>query len=87
MDLTLSWFTRQIQPLKYNKRLVCEYTGVGDQLRATKDKLLTKSMNKRIRTLVKLTWCQEVPQINKDIYVNNTCPRVRFALSHFAFHL
>ncbi|KAK1616625.1 hypothetical protein QYE76_022142 [Lolium multiflorum] len=43
MDLTLSWFTRWIQPLKYNKRLICEYSG-------------------------------EVPEINKDISVNNKCP-------------
>jgi hypothetical protein len=31
-DLTLSWFSRRIQPLKYNSRLICEYTGVEDQL-------------------------------------------------------
>jgi hypothetical protein len=30
MDLTLSWFTRRIQPLKYTKRLICEYSGVDD---------------------------------------------------------
>jgi hypothetical protein len=70
--------------LKYNKRLICEYTGVDDQLRATKDNLPTDSLNKRIRTLVKLTRGQEVPEINEDMYLNNTCPSVRFALSHFA---
>lgn len=31
-DLTLSWFSRRIQPLKYNKRLICEYSGIEDQL-------------------------------------------------------
>jgi hypothetical protein len=30
MDLTLSWFTRRIQPLKYTKWLICEYSGVDD---------------------------------------------------------
>jgi hypothetical protein len=84
MDLNLSWFTRRIQPLKYNKRLICEYTGVDDQLRATKDNLPTDSLNKRIRTLVKLTRGQDVPEINKNMYINNTCPPVCFALSHFA---
>ncbi|KAK1698171.1 hypothetical protein QYE76_014868 [Lolium multiflorum] len=67
MDLTLSWFTRRIQPLKYNKWLICEYSGVDDQLRVTKDNLPTDSLKKRIRTLVKLTRGQEVPEINKDI--------------------
>jgi hypothetical protein len=31
-DLTLSWFSRRIQPLRYNSCLICEYTGVDDQL-------------------------------------------------------
>jgi hypothetical protein len=44
MDLTLSWFTRWIQPLKYNKRLIYEYSGVDDQLRATKDNLPMNSL-------------------------------------------
>jgi hypothetical protein len=33
---------------------------------------------------LKLTRGQEVPEINEDMYLNNTCPSVRFALSHFA---
>ncbi|KAK1615786.1 hypothetical protein QYE76_021303 [Lolium multiflorum] len=74
MDLTLSWFSRRIQPLKFNKRLICEYSGVDDQLWATKDNLPTYSLNKRIWTLVKLTWGQEVPEINKDMYIDNKCP-------------
>jgi hypothetical protein len=87
MDLTLIWFTRRIQPLKYNKRLICEYSGVDDQLRATKDNLPTDSPNKRIRTLVKLTRDQVVPEINKDIYIKTKCPPGRFALGHFVFRL
>jgi hypothetical protein len=78
MDLTLSWFTHRIQPLKYNKRLICEYSGVDDQMRMTEDNLPTDSLNKRIRTLVKLTRGQEVPEINKDMFINNECPSVRF---------
>ncbi|KAK1613871.1 hypothetical protein QYE76_019388 [Lolium multiflorum] len=74
MDLTLNWFTRRIQPLKYNKRLICEYSGVDDQLRVTKDNLPSDSLNKRIRTLVKLTRGQEVPEINKNMFINNKCP-------------
>jgi hypothetical protein len=87
MDITLSWFTHRIQPLKYNKWLICEYSGVDDLLRATKYNLPMDSLNKRICTLVKLTRGQEVPEINKDMYINNKCPPVRFALGHFAFCL
>jgi hypothetical protein len=86
MDLTLSWFfTHRIHPLKYNKRLICEYSGVDDLLRATKDNMPTNSLKKGILTLVKLTGDQEVPEINKDMYINNKCPPVPFALGHFAF--
>ncbi|KAK1677143.1 hypothetical protein QYE76_037991 [Lolium multiflorum] len=74
MDLTLSWFTRRIQPLKYNKPLICEYSGVDDQLRVTKDNLPMDSLNKRIWTLMKFARGQEVPYINKDIFINNKCP-------------
>jgi hypothetical protein len=80
MDLTLSWFTRRIQPLKYNKRLICEYSGVEDQQRVTRDNLPTDSLNKRIRTLVKITWGQPVPEISKDITINNKCPPVRICI-------
>ncbi|KAK1609379.1 hypothetical protein QYE76_033052 [Lolium multiflorum] len=73
-DLTLSWFSRRIQPLKYNKRLICEYTGVDDQLRVTRDNLPTDSLNRRIKMLVKIPRGQPVPEIVKDIKTNNQCP-------------
>ncbi|KAK1649283.1 hypothetical protein QYE76_067088 [Lolium multiflorum] len=74
MDLTLSWFTRRIQPLKYNKQLICAYSRVEDQLRVTRDNLPTDSLNKRIRMLVKILRGQEVLEINKDIFTDNKCP-------------
>jgi hypothetical protein len=82
-DLTLSWFSRRIQPLKYNKRLICEYSGVDDQLRVTRDNLLTDSLKRRIKTLVKITRGQSIPEIVKDIKTNNQCPPVRIRISTF----
>jgi hypothetical protein len=76
IDLTLSWFTRRIQPLKFNRRLIYEYTCVYDLLRVTKDNLPVESLNKRIRMMVKLTRGQVVPEISKDIYVNRNYPPV-----------
>ncbi|KAK1697114.1 hypothetical protein QYE76_013811 [Lolium multiflorum] len=45
-----------------------------DQLRVTRDNLPTDSLNKRIKTLVKITRGQPVPEIVKDIKTNNHCP-------------
>jgi hypothetical protein len=83
MDLTLSWFTRWIQTIKYNKRLICEYSGVEDQLRVTRDNLPTDSLNKRTKMLVKITRGQPVPEIVKDIKTNNQCPPVCIRISTF----
>jgi hypothetical protein len=80
MDLTLSWFTRRIQPLRYNRRLICAYTGVDDPLRVTKNSLPADSLNKRIHTLVKVVRGQVVPEISKDIHVNGNCPPVSLHL-------
>jgi hypothetical protein len=76
IDLTLSWFTRRIQPLRFNRRLICEYTGVDDLLRITKDNLPADSLNKRILTLVKVARGQVVLEISKDINIKGTCPPV-----------
>jgi hypothetical protein len=76
MDLTLSWFTRRIQPLRFNRRLICAYTCMDDPLRVTKDSLPADSLNKRIRTLVKVARGQVVPEISKDIYTKGECPSV-----------
>jgi hypothetical protein len=43
------------------------------------------SLNKGIQTLMKFTRGQEVPDINKDIFINNKCPPVHF--SHLAIFL
>ncbi|KAK1629514.1 hypothetical protein QYE76_003829 [Lolium multiflorum] len=58
-QLTLSWFTRRIQPLRYNARLICAYTGADDQLRATRHDLPADSLKRRFKTLVKLATLAE----------------------------
>jgi hypothetical protein len=40
--------------LRYNSRLICEYTGVDDQLRVTRHDLPADSLKRRIKTLVKI---------------------------------
>ncbi|KAK1630098.1 hypothetical protein QYE76_004413 [Lolium multiflorum] len=73
-QLTLSWFTRRIQPLRYNARLICACTGADDQLRATRHDLPADSLKRRIKTLVKIGRGQPVPELIKDIHTNNQCP-------------
>jgi hypothetical protein len=77
-QLTLSWFTRRIQPLRYNARLICAYTGADDQLRATRHDLPADSLKRRFKTLVKVGRGQPIPELIKDIYTNNQCPPVSF---------
>jgi hypothetical protein len=86
-QLTLSWFTRRIQPLRYNARLICAYTGADDQLRATRHDLPADSLKRRFKTLVKIGRGQPIPELIKDIYTNNQCPPVSsdpFVTSNFA---
>ncbi|KAK1696394.1 hypothetical protein QYE76_013091 [Lolium multiflorum] len=73
-QLTLSWFTRRIQPLRYNARLICAYTGADDQLRATRHDLPADSLKRRFKTLVKVGRGQPIPELIKDIYTNDQCP-------------
>ncbi|KAK1681356.1 hypothetical protein QYE76_042204 [Lolium multiflorum] len=73
-DLTFSWFSRQIQLLRYSSRLICEYTGVDDDLRVSRHDLPADSLKRRIKTLVKVGRGQPVPELSKDIQVNNQCP-------------
>ncbi|KAK1661540.1 hypothetical protein QYE76_049699 [Lolium multiflorum] len=53
-DLTLSWFTKRIQPLQHRDHLMFEYTGRDDPMRATKDNLSADAIDKRIRLLLKI---------------------------------
>ncbi|KAK1629393.1 hypothetical protein QYE76_003708 [Lolium multiflorum] len=45
-DLTLSWFTKRIQPLQHRDRLMFQYTGRDDPMRVTKDNLSADALDK-----------------------------------------
>jgi hypothetical protein len=79
-QLTLSWFSRRIQPLRYNARLMCAYTGADDLLRVTRHDLPADSLKRRFKTLVKIPRGQQVPELIKDIYTNDQCPPVSSVL-------
>ncbi|KAK1683956.1 hypothetical protein QYE76_044804 [Lolium multiflorum] len=72
-QLTLSWFSRRIQPLRYNARLMRLYRA-DDLLRVTRHDLPADSLKRRFKTLVKIPRGQQVPELFKDIYTNDQCP-------------
>jgi hypothetical protein len=90
-DLTLSWFTKRIQPLQHRDRLMFQYTGRDDAMRATKDNLSADAIDKRIRLLIKVPRELHVHVCNKDIHTNGSGTAVRrldFSLLFlFAFKL
>ncbi|KAK1692560.1 hypothetical protein QYE76_009257 [Lolium multiflorum] len=73
-QLTLSWFSRRIQPLRFNARLMCAYTGADDPLRVTRHDLPADSLKRRFKTLVKIGRGQPVPELIKDINTHDQCP-------------
>jgi hypothetical protein len=75
-QLTLSWFSRRIQPLRYNARMMCAYTGADDPLRVTRHDLPADCLKRRFKKLVKIGRGQEVPELIKDIKTNDQCPPV-----------
>ncbi|KAK1606199.1 hypothetical protein QYE76_029872 [Lolium multiflorum] len=71
-DLTLSWFTKRIQPLQHRDRLMFQYTGRDDPMRVTKDNLSADALDKRIRVLIKVPRELHVHVCNKDIHMNGS---------------
>ncbi|KAK1561408.1 hypothetical protein QYE76_016517 [Lolium multiflorum] len=71
-DLTLSWFTKRIQPLQHRDRLMFQYTGRDDPMRVTKDNLSADALDKRIRVLIKVPRELRVHVCNKDILMNGS---------------
>ncbi|KAK1609136.1 hypothetical protein QYE76_032809 [Lolium multiflorum] len=67
-DLTMSWFTKRIQPLQHRDRLMFHYTGRDDPMRATKDNLSADAIDKRIRLLIKVPRELHVHVCNIDIH-------------------
>ncbi|KAK1609347.1 hypothetical protein QYE76_033020 [Lolium multiflorum] len=71
-DLTMSWFTKRIQPLQHRDRMMFQYTGRDDPIRASKDNLSADAIDKRIRLLIKIPRDLHVHVCNKDIHTNDS---------------
>ncbi|KAK1630073.1 hypothetical protein QYE76_004388 [Lolium multiflorum] len=71
-DLTMSWFTKRIQPLQHRDRLMYEYTGRDDTMRASKDNLSSDALDKRIRVMIKISCDVRSHVCNLDIHTDGT---------------
>jgi hypothetical protein len=74
----MSWFTKRIQPLQHRDRLMFQYTGRDDLMRASKDNLSSDTVDKRIRLLIKIPRDLRIHVCNKDIHVNGSGIAVSF---------
>ncbi|KAK1694167.1 hypothetical protein QYE76_010864 [Lolium multiflorum] len=73
-DLTMSWFTKRIQPLQHREQLMCSYGGRDDSMCATKDNLSSYSMDKRLRVMIKIPHYVHPHACNHDIYTKGAGP-------------
>ncbi|KAK1666893.1 hypothetical protein QYE76_055052 [Lolium multiflorum] len=53
-DLTLSWFTKRIQPLQHHDRLMYLYNGHDNTMCATKDNISSDALDKRLLLMIKI---------------------------------
>ncbi|KAK1697986.1 hypothetical protein QYE76_014683 [Lolium multiflorum] len=71
-DLTMSWFTKRIQPLQHRDHLMFQYTGRDDPMRACKDNLSADAIDKRFRLLIKIPRDLHIHVCNKDIHTDGS---------------
>ncbi|KAK1573103.1 hypothetical protein QYE76_008314 [Lolium multiflorum] len=71
-DLTMSWFTKRIQPLQHRDHLLFQYTGREDNMRASKDNLFADALDKRLRVLIKIPRELKIHVCNMDIHTNGS---------------
>ncbi|KAK1646281.1 hypothetical protein QYE76_064086, partial [Lolium multiflorum] len=71
-DLTMSCFTKRIQPLQHRDSLMFQYTGRDDLMRASKDNLSADALDKRIRVLIKIPRDLRIHVCNIDIHTNGS---------------
>jgi hypothetical protein len=74
--LTLSWFKRRIQPLRFNPKLIWKFSDMGDILCVNRNLLPSDALERRYRNLFKITKEQSLPEIHVDISVQGNVPLV-----------
>ncbi|KAK1664581.1 hypothetical protein QYE76_052740 [Lolium multiflorum] len=75
---------KRIQPLQHRDRLLFQYTGRDDSMRASKDNLSADALDKRLRVLIKVQRDLRIHVCNMDIHINGSGTAVSFPLSHLS---
>jgi hypothetical protein len=73
------WISRRIQPLQYRSALMCEYSGIDDPQRYSKEELSAKEIELRIRNIIKVGR-DEPLKLKIPMYENGSCPEVSVSL-------
>ncbi|KAK1686515.1 hypothetical protein QYE76_047363 [Lolium multiflorum] len=73
-DLTLSLFTKRIQPLQHRDRLMYLYSVRDETMRATKDNLSSDALDKRLRVMIKVPRDVHSHVCRFDIYTDGAGP-------------
>jgi hypothetical protein len=75
-DTIHCWISWQIQPLQYRSTLMCEYSGIDDPQRYSKEELSSEEIEHRIRNIIKVGR-DEPLKLKIPMYENGNCPEVR----------
>jgi hypothetical protein len=74
-DTIHCWVSRRIQPLQYRSALMCEYSGIDDPQRYTKEELSSEEIERRIRSIIKVGRDEKL-ELKIPMYENGNCPEV-----------
>jgi hypothetical protein len=81
-DTIHCWISRRIQPLQYRSALMCEYSGIDDPQRYTKEELSSEEIEHRIRNIIKVGRDEKV-ELKIPMYENGNCPEVSIILFRY----
>jgi hypothetical protein len=80
-DTIHCWISRRIQPLQYRPVLMCEYSGIDDSQRYSKEDLSAEKIEHRIRNIIQ-GGRDEPLKLKILMYENDSCPEVSASLFH-----
>jgi hypothetical protein len=69
------WISWRVQPLQYRPALMCEYSGIDDPQRYSKEELSAEEIELRIRNIIKVGR-DEPLKLKIPMYENGSCPKV-----------
>jgi hypothetical protein len=85
VDTIHYWISRRIQPLQYRPALMCDYSGIDDVQRYTKEELNPEEIDRRIRNIIKVGRDEEL-KLKIPMYENSSCLEAIFPpFCHYHF--